>query len=91
MSLRQLTEEFRAQEAILREGGGKEGQARQARLGRLTVRERLNLLLDPEKPFLEWGLWAAYGMYAEWGTCQRPASSQALDTVSRRRLHDHRQ
>lgn len=65
--LRTLTEAIQKQEALLREGGGKAGQERQARLGRLTVRERLRLLLDPGEPFLEWGLWAAYGMYAEWG------------------------
>src|SRR5262245_2779462 len=67
-SLRTLTQEILAEEAALRAGGGKEGRERQARLGRLTVRERLDLLLDPGASLLEWGLWAAYGMYAEWGT-----------------------
>ncbi|MCE5318187.1 MAG: acyl-CoA carboxylase subunit beta [Parachlamydia sp.] len=65
--LKQLTEAIQAQEALLRDGGGKAGQERQTRLGRLPVRERLRLLLDPGEPFLEWNLWAAYGMYADWG------------------------
>jgi acetyl-CoA carboxylase carboxyltransferase component len=66
-SLRELTEEVLQQEEGLRQGGGSAGQERQRKLGRLTVRERLMALLDPDRPFLELGLWAAHGMYAEWG------------------------
>jgi acetyl-CoA carboxylase carboxyltransferase component len=33
----------------------------------LLVRERLELLLDESRPFLELGVWAAHGMYPEWG------------------------
>lgn len=47
--------------------GGVDGQQRQRRHGRLPVRERLLLLLDEGRPFFELGIWAAYGMYAEWG------------------------
>ena len=49
------------------QGGGKSGAERQRKLGRLPVRERLTLLLDPERPFLELGLWAAHQMYPDWG------------------------
>lgn len=66
-TLRELTDEVLQQEAALRQGGGPAGQERQRKLGRLTVRERLAALLDPERPFFELGLWAAHGMYAEWG------------------------
>lgn len=66
-SLRSLTEETLAQEAILREGGDVAGLERQRRLGRLTVRERLTRLLDEPSSFFELGLWAAYKMYPEWG------------------------
>ena len=65
--MRQLAETFAAQESALREGGGPAGQERQKRLGRWTARERLAHLLDPHTPFIEFGLWAAYKMYAEWG------------------------
>lgn len=67
ISLRALTDEFLAQEAQIKEGGGKSGKERQARLGRLTVRERLHYLLDDSKDFFELNLWAAYQMYQEWG------------------------
>ena len=33
----------------------------------MTVRERLRLLLDVDSEFLELGLFAAFGMYEEWG------------------------
>lgn len=66
-SLRAVADEIVAQEKILKEGGGEEGQARQKRLGRMTARERLANLLDEGGNFLELGLWAAYGMYQEWG------------------------
>lgn len=66
-TLRPLTRMLLDEEAVLREGGGADGQARQRRHGRLPVRERLALLLDQGRPFLELGLWAAHGMYDEWG------------------------
>ena len=59
--------EIAAQEAVLREGGGPDGLARQHKLGRLFARERIAALIDDPKAFLETGLWAAHGMYADWG------------------------
>lgn len=66
-TLRELTGELLRQDDDIRQGGGAEGQQRQRRHGRLPVRERLELLLDEGRPFLELGLWAAHGMYSEWG------------------------
>ncbi|MSU46582.1 MAG: hypothetical protein EXS42_05535 [Lacunisphaera sp.] len=59
-------QEVAQQEAILREGGGPDGLARQHKLGRLFVRERIAALIDDPATFLETGLWAAHGMYADW-------------------------
>jgi 3-methylcrotonyl-CoA carboxylase beta subunit len=67
LNLREITESFLSQEHVLRQGGGKAGWDRQRKLGRLPVRERLELLLDKDQPFLELGLWAAFQMYPEWG------------------------
>src|SRR5689334_2104481 len=66
-SLRALTEQIQTEESDLRQGGGEAGRQRQIKLGRLPVRQRLELLLDRETPFIEIGLWAAYGMYGEVG------------------------
>jgi acetyl-CoA carboxylase carboxyltransferase component len=49
------------------EGGGAKGIENQHAKGRLTARERIELLVDP-KTFFELGIYAAHGMYEEWGT-----------------------
>src|SRR5438105_343129 len=66
-TLRDRSGKILADEAQLREGGGKAGQERQHKLGRLLARERISRLLDPGAPFFEIGLWAAYKMYQQWG------------------------
>ncbi len=58
---------LRQQEADIRQGGGQKAIDAQHGKKRLTARERLDLLLDPGEDFLELGLFAAYGMYEEWG------------------------
>lgn len=65
--LSDLSEEFHAQELLLKEGGGASGQERQRKLGRLTARERIHLLADHSEEQVELGLWAGYKMYTEWG------------------------
>jgi 3-methylcrotonyl-CoA carboxylase beta subunit len=58
---------LRQQEDTLRQGGGAKAIEAQHGKKRLTARERLDLLLDAGEEFLELGLFAAYGMYEEWG------------------------
>jgi acetyl-CoA carboxylase carboxyltransferase component len=58
---------LRVEEDIIREGGGAKAAEAQRTKGRLTVRERLALLLDKDSEWTELGLWAAHGMYAEFG------------------------
>src|SRR6202522_2843123 len=55
------------QEAAIRQGGGAKAAEAQRAKGRLTVRERLALLLDQGTELMELGLWAAHGMYEEYG------------------------
>lgn len=59
--------ELDGQETVLRDGGGADRQAKQRTAGKMTARERVAALCDPGAPFLELGLWAAHGMYAEYG------------------------
>jgi acetyl-CoA carboxylase carboxyltransferase component len=58
---------MRAEEDTIRLGGGAKAADGQRAKGRLTVRERLELLLDEGTELLELGLWAAHGMYSEYG------------------------
>jgi 3-methylcrotonyl-CoA carboxylase beta subunit len=61
--LRELSEELRALEAKLREGGGKEKIARQHKQKKLIARERIERLCDPGSRFVEIGLLVAYDQY----------------------------
>lgn len=79
-----ITEAFQKEEALLREGGGEKGKERQKRLGRLTVRERLVLLLDNPKDFFELQLFAAYQMYPEWGEVPAAGVVTGIGKVSGR-------
>lgn len=83
--LRSLTEDILSQEASLKEGGGPEGKERQKRLGRMTARERLAHLLDPDSTLLELGIWAAWGMYGEWGGLPSAGVITGIGTVSGRK------
>jgi 3-methylcrotonyl-CoA carboxylase beta subunit len=74
----------RDQEAKIREGGGPKAAEAQRAKGRLTVRERLKLLLDEGSEFLELGLWAAHGMYTEYGGAPSAGVVTGLGRVSRR-------
>src|SRR5215470_1311157 len=58
-----LVADLRALESRLREGGGPERAARQHEQGKLTARERLDLLLDPDSYFQEIGLLVAHDLY----------------------------
>lgn len=70
------------EEALLREGGGKAGRERQRKWGRLTARERIERLLDKGAPFFEIGLWAAYKMYAQWGTVPAAGAVAGIGKVA---------
>jgi 3-methylcrotonyl-CoA carboxylase beta subunit len=61
--LRELSAEVRSLEAKLREGGGADKIARQHKQGKLTARERIAGLSDPDSRFLEIGLLVAYDRY----------------------------
>ena len=83
-SLLKETEEILAQEAVLKEGGGQKGRDRQARLGRMTARERIAHLLDHPEQFFELGIWAAYGMYSDFGEIPAAGVIAGIGKVSDR-------
>ena len=51
----------------IEKGGGKINIDKQHKKNRLTARERINLLIDPNTIFFELGQFTAYEMYTEWG------------------------
>ncbi len=80
----ELQAALQAEENTIRLGGGPAAAETQHGKGRLTARERLKLLLDEGTEFLELGLWAAHGMYAEYGGAPSAGVVTGLGKVSGR-------
>jgi len=55
--------------AKVKEGGGKKRIEKLHESGKLTARERIDILLDEEAPRFEVGAFAGFGMYKEHGGC----------------------
>ena len=64
--LAELVSQVRNEEEKIAEGGGEKAIESQHKKGRLTARERIELLVDSDT-FFELGIYAANGMYEEWG------------------------
>jgi 3-methylcrotonyl-CoA carboxylase beta subunit len=62
-AMRGLVADLRDKSAAIGEGGDAAARKRHEGRGKLLVRERIRLLLDPGSPFLEFSAFAAYGMY----------------------------
>jgi acetyl-CoA carboxylase carboxyltransferase component len=67
--LRQLCSQLKSKEKKTRLGGGEKKIEDQHKKGKLTARERIAYLIDKKSDFLEVGLFAGDGMYAEQGGC----------------------
>ena len=67
LRMKELVSEVLNQEEAIRAGGGEKAIASQHKKGRLTARERIALLVDPETEFFELSIYAAFEMYEEWG------------------------
>ena len=79
--LRKLTEELRALESRLRLGGGPSKIERQHKQGKLTARERIDLLLDKGAYRQEIGLLIAYDQYKAEGSKQDAEGSEDAEEI----------
>src|SRR5262249_13555920 len=66
--------------------GGARAVARQHEKKRLTARERIDRLIDPNASFFELGLWAAWGMYRDWGGAPSAGLVTGIGRVEGRRV-----
>jgi 3-methylcrotonyl-CoA carboxylase beta subunit len=64
-AMRALVDDLNAKLARIAEGGGEAARAKHLARGKLLPRERVEMLLDPDTPFLEIAPLAALGMYPE--------------------------
>ncbi len=65
-------------------GGGEKKIKSQHEKGKLTARERIQYLVDPESEFLEVGAFAGEGMYEEYGGCPSAGVVTGIGYVNRR-------
>ena len=79
-----LLTEIKNEEERIREGGGAKAIESQHNKGRLTARERIAKLIDPDTPFFELGLYAAWEMYEEWGGAPAAGAITGLARVAGR-------
>ncbi len=70
--------------AKIKEGGGSKRIEKLHSEGKLSARERIDLLIDPGSFFLEMGAFAAYDMYEEHGGCPAAGVVAGLGYVSGR-------
>ncbi len=70
--------------ARIREGGGKKRMEKLHAEGKMSARERIEQLIDPDTTFLEIGAFAAYGMYEEDGGCPAAGVVTGIGRVSGR-------
>jgi len=77
-----LLEEIHRQEDTIRLGGGAKAIDSQHNKKRMTARERVALLQDDGTTFFELGLFAAFGMYEEWGGAPSAGVVTGLARVS---------
>ena len=64
-SLRDMSAELRERLVLVRKGGDEAARRRHVGRGKLLVRDRVDMLLDPGAPFLELSPLAAWDMYDE--------------------------
>jgi 3-methylcrotonyl-CoA carboxylase beta subunit len=65
-------------------GGGKKSIDKQKEKNKLTARERIDYLIDADKPFVEIGAFAGFEMYEEYGGCPAGGTVAGVGYVSGR-------
>ncbi|RXK87309.1 acyl-CoA carboxylase subunit beta [Filimonas effusa] len=82
--MRLLISEAKQQEAVIKLGGGKKAIEKQHERKKLTARERIEYLTDPNTVFTEIGLYAGLDMYPEHGGCPAGGTVAGLGYISGR-------
>ncbi|TWC69442.1 carboxyl transferase domain-containing protein [Herbaspirillum sp. SJZ099] len=64
-AMQRIVDDLKQKVAAIAEGGGQAARDKHLARGKLLPRDRVQMLLDPGTPFLEFSQLAAYGMYRE--------------------------
>lgn len=81
---RELIVSLEEEKEKIKKGGGPERIEKEHKKGKMTARERINLLLDDDTELDELGIWAAYEMYKEEGGCPAAGVVTGIGSVSGR-------
>lgn len=81
-SNQQLVEQMTNHLEKIKLGGGLKNIAKQHDRGKLTARERIAYLIDPDTEFLELGAFVGFGMYQEYGGCPAGGTVGGIGYVS---------
>lgn len=81
-SNQQLVEQMTNHLEKIKLGGGLKNIAKQHDRGKLTARERIACLIDPDTEFLELGAFVGFGMYQEYGGCPAGGTVGGIGYVS---------
>ncbi len=82
--MKQSLSEMRRMLEKIAEGGGKKAIEKQRERNKLTPRERIEYLVDNDRPFVELGAFAGYEMYEEQGGCPAGGTVGGIGYVSGR-------
>ncbi len=83
-AMRLLISKMKRKKDAIGMGGGKKKIEKQHRKNKLTARERVQELIDPKTDFKEFGIFAGYGMYEEYGGCPAGGVITGIGRVSGR-------
>ena len=79
-----LLKSLRTKGELVKLGGGKEAIEKHRKRGKLFVRDRIEQLIDPGSRLLEIALFAAYGMYEEYGGAPSSGTIFGIGKISGR-------
>ncbi len=82
--MRQKISKMEQELAKIFKGGGEKRIAALHEKGKMTARERIDMLLDPNTPRFEVGAFAGYGMYKEHGGCPSGGVVVVIGYVSKK-------
>ncbi|MCA6438941.1 MAG: acyl-CoA carboxylase subunit beta [Chitinophagaceae bacterium] len=77
-----LVSDMRQQFEKIKLGGGRKSIEKQRERNKLTARERISFLCDPDTPFIEIGPFAGYQMYEEEGGCASGGTVAGVGYIS---------
>jgi acetyl-CoA carboxylase carboxyltransferase component len=83
-SLKMMMSDVKRKLEKIYEGGGKKAAEKQKEKNKLTARQRIDYLVDKDRPFLELAAFAGFGMYEEVGGCPAGGTVAGVGYVSGR-------